>query len=214
MSADNATQPDDGYHTAELHAMDEETARAELTVNQFERWEKIQDLHESAAENREQWEQEAETVHDLTVNADLEALGTEVDLYGNDVLVHINEDRDGEAFEAVAEELQATIGEVTPADADDLDPEDIPDLDDEDTETLVRAFAQLYDIALARWNGTDWADLPEHEREAILESAREQWGASAFIMGVFDCLMAIREQQAESQEAVESFLGETGRGRR
>ncbi len=94
----------------ELRRMDEQEARQSLTVAEYERWESINQLHDEAEETREQWEEEEQEVSDLVVRADPEQLGTEVDLFGNDVLVRVDSEdrRFREAAESLSDERSWT----------------------------------------------------------------------------------------------------------
>lgn len=198
MSADSE------YTTLDLRRMDEQDARHTLTVAEFERWEKLHDLTDSAAETRERWADESEQVLDITVNADADALGTEVDVYGNDLLVHVDsEDRQfRQAAEALDDELQST------------DTDEVDALDAETRERLADAILDVLDACILRWNGTEWGDLPDEKRYAVLGDARAKWGLDATLAAMFDIVIAIREDHEEKKEVVESFLGEERRGRR
>ena len=98
------------YSPSELEAMSDDEARSELTVEQYERREKLLDLLADAAENEQELAADEERVEDLVVHADPEALGTEVDVFGNDLLVQV--ESDDPAFRAVAEELDDEFGDI------------------------------------------------------------------------------------------------------
>jgi len=202
MSTDS--DPDDdqtqAYSVSELRAMDEQTARQTLTVDQYERWDSLQDLYDQAEANRDRFAREDEQVHDLTVHADPEALGTDVQLYGNDLLVHL--DSDDPTFRAVHDEYQDLVGDVDDADLDALE---------ENREAVANAIIELFDCLLVRWNGTDWERLSPEQRRGVLADAREAWGFDALVLGWGEVMAAIRETREQQAEAVESFRGETGR---
>lgn len=205
MSTDSNADDDQtqAYSISELRAMDEQTARQTLTVDQYERWDSLQALYDQAEANRDRFAREDERVHDLTVHADPEALGTEVTLYGNDLLVHL--DSDDPTFQAVHDEYQDLVGDVDDADLDALE---------DNREAVADAIIELFDCLLVRWNGTDWEDLSPEQRRGVLADAREAWGFDALVLGWGEVMTAIREAREQQAEAVESFRGETGRGHR
>lgn len=201
-----STQNDgsDERSTLELRQMDEETARNTLTVAEYERWEQLHELMDGAAETRERWAEEDELVADLTVHADMEQLGTEVDLFGNDVLVHIDsEDRE---FRAATDRVDSIIG--------DTDPEEIDELDDEATAKAADALVEMLDTVLVRWNGHEWGALDDDTRASVLQSARAKWGVDGLLLAWFDIAAAVREDREERVEAVDSFRGAQRPGRR
>lgn len=194
---------DDGHSPRELREMDEQTARQTLTVGEFERWESLQDLYDQAEATRERFSREDDRVHDLTVHADPEALGTQVTVYGNDLLVHL--DSDDPAFRAVHEEYQDLVG--------DTDADNLAALED-NREAVADAVVELLDCLILRWNGWEWDDLPQEQRRAVLADARAKWGFDALMLAWADVMGAIREDREEAAEMVKSFRGEKGRGGR
>jgi len=192
----------------ELRAMDDETARSTLTVEQYERRENLIDLHEQADETREEWADQAETVADVTVNADPADLGTALELYGNDIIVRVDETADG--LEESMQTLEAEFGDI--AEADPTDAEVMIDgVGEDDIDRLADIVADLYDAVLVRWNGTDWERLSPEQRRGVLADAREAWGFDALVLGWGEVMAAIRETREQQAEAVESFRGETRR---
>jgi len=198
MSADTE------YSAVDLRRMDKETARNTLTVTEYERWEKIQQLDDEAEETREQWADEEDTVAEITVNADMEQLGTELDLYGNDVLVHV--DSQNTALEDHADAVDDILGDV--------DPEDVDSLTQSDLDDVLGHLLDMLDIALVRWNGTEWADLPEDARADTLARIGESWGVEAVLMAWFDIAEAMHAEREEKVSAIESFRNPERRGRR
>lgn len=202
MSMDTGSD-EDSYSPRELRQMDEQTARRTLTVDQYERWESLQDLYDRAEQTRERFAREDEQVHDLTVHADPDALGTEVRLYGNDLLVHL--DSDDPEFRAIHDEYQDLVGDV--------DEDDLAALED-NRDAVADAVVEMLDCLLLRWNGTAWDSLPADYRRETLQEAREKWGFDALMVGWAEVMGAIREDREEAAEVVESFRGEAGRGHR
>lgn len=202
----HAEDREDGpEHTpGELLAMDEQTARETLTVQQFGRYEKLHELEADADETKERWAEENERVTELTVHADAEKLGTEVDWYGNDVLVHV--DSDDAAFRDTIETFREEF--------DDVGTDEIDTLEPERAETLTSHLLTLLDHLVVQWNGHDWDALPQAERDAILSEARDKWGLDAAFGALMDAMTAIRKEREEQVDVVESFRSETGRGDR
>lgn len=193
----------DGYGVTELRQMDEQTARQTLTVAEYGRWEKLNDLHDQAEATREQWADEAETVADLTVHADVDDLGTEVDVYGNDLLVHVDPEDD---------DLTDAAGTLDDAfDEDELDTPD--ELADDRKQLVVENLQTMLDAVIVRWNGTDWDDLGESTRRGVLDDAREKWGVDGLMLAWVDIAAAVHEDREEKVSAIDSFQPET-RGRR
>lgn len=185
------------YTPEQLRRMDDDTARAELTVDQFERREKIIALHDGADEQRAEWEAEDERVTDLVVHADPELLGTEVDLYGNDVLVHM--DTDDDALVGTIRSLESEFGDV--------DRDDIDLLDAGSREEFAAYVTDALDAMIVRWNGHGWGDLGDAERRAILADAREKWGLDAMFLGLVDAITAVQRDREERVDVVDSFRG-------
>lgn len=192
MSADSER---DGRGIVELREMSEEEARNELTVVEYERWEKLHELEEGAEETREEWEREDEVVSDVVVHADKEALGTEVELYGDTVLVHVNSESRG---------LQQTVKKIEAFEEDLTDPDEFGEAE---AERVTELLIEFFDEILVRYNDTEWASLSAAERESVLHRARSAWGLDAFILAYIDVMEAIHEDREERVGAVESFLG-------
>lgn len=200
MSSDTT----DGYTVTELRRMDEEAARTTLTVAEYERWESINALHDQAEETRQQWDDEAETVADLTVHADVDDLGTEVDVYGNNLLVHI--DSEDDALTDAAETLDDAFGE------DELD--DPGELDDDRKAEVVENLVTMIDAVIVRWNGTEWNDLGESTRRGVLGDARAKWGVDGLMLAWVDIASAVHEDREEKVSVIDSFRDPERRGRR
>lgn len=180
----------DRRNAAELRAMDEETARQTLTVQEYERRERIIETHEQAAEQREAWAEQEREITDIVVHADIEQLGTRVDIFGNDLLVHLDvEDR---RVRAVADELE-TIQDKH----DGVDAADAADLSQEDIDELAEPLVELLDLVIRRWNGTAWRSLDDDHRRAILADAREKWSIDGLLVAfaqITDAVEADREE--------------------
>lgn len=200
-----ATDSGPDYTRRELREMDEQTARNTLTVAEYERWERIQDLYEQREDTLDEWDSQEQTVADVTVHADAETLGTEIELYGNELLVRVRPD---------SRRLQQVRGRLddNDIDLDNPDAEDVADIDEETQEAIADALTSLLDAILVRWNGTKWRDLSPEQREAILADARQAWGLDGLLFGVVQVIRAVHEDQNRRVEDVKSFLGEAGAG--
>jgi len=184
--------------------MDRETARQTLPIAEFERWEKLHDLIDNAEATRERWDDEDAEVAELTVHADMDALGTDLDLYGNDVTVHVSE-----ANQEATAHLRTLQREFS-----DVAPEEVPDLSDGDRERIADALVDAYDAVLVRWNGNAWADLDESLRASVLADARAKWGIDGLLMGWIDIADAVHSDREDKLDVVESFRDPERRGDR
>jgi len=202
MSTDDGDASSESYTPEQLRQMDDEEARRTLTVQQYERRESIIDLIDQAEQNQQEWADEDERVVDLTVHADDQDLGTELDLYGNDVVVRISPDDD--EFRAVAERVEDDYGDLDDSDG-------LPDgVDDE----LADALLEMLDLALVEWNGVDWATLTPGEREAMRADIREKWGLDGLLVAWMKHIPeAIHEDREEVVSTIESFRSPEWRGR-
>lgn len=192
------------FTPGQLRRMDDDEARRELTVEQYERREKIIALHEGADEQEREWADEDRRVEELTVHADPDQLGTPVDVYGNDLLVKVNPEDEG--FREAATYLEDQYGDVGV--------EEAVDLDEAATEDIAARMLQMLDACLLRWNGTDWSDLPEDTRRDTLDAAYGKWGLDGLMAGWADIVVAINEEREEQLDVIESFRNPEGRGRR
>lgn len=192
---------DADYTPGQLRRMDEQQARETLTVKQFERWEKLQELDEEAAETKRDWSDQRETVTDLVVHADREALGTHVEIYGNDLLVRIHSEN--EQFREAAEGLNDAFGDEEEA---------LEDLSVTEREDLAGHLLNMLDAVLLEWNGTPWDSVPKPDRFEILTRARNKWNLDGLLLAWFDIADTINDEREEHMDVVDSFRVER-RGR-
>lgn len=201
-----ATNTDDGRRSiTDLRRMDRDEARATLSVPEFERWEGLQERFAAAEETRAEWEAADDLATDITVHADREKLGTEVDVFGNDVLVRVDPESPG--LRDRVEATEARFG------GDD----DIDELDEAAAADLREKMVGIYEEIVVEWNGhdfTDDGDLTETARRQVFADAAEKWGLRGLFMGLADIIAAVRDDQETRLEAVDSFRGSQGRGRR
>ena len=192
------------YSVVDLRRMDEQEARNTLPVAQFERWQKLRELDEGAKQTQEEWDDQAEQVEDLVVRADPEALGTELDLMGNPVLVRVSPD-DAE-LQAIANSLEDNYGDIEETDPTDLDEQVVDEIADH--------LLQMLDCSLVRWNGHTWDALGPETRQDVLDQAREKWGLDGLMLAWVEIGNAVEEDMGEKMGVVEKFRGEAGRGHR
>lgn len=200
------------YSAHDLKRMDEQTARETLTVAQYERWEDVQALYDQVADTEQQWEQEAATVADVTVSADMDDLGTRVELYGNDLLVHA--DIEAPEFRAAMERLDEEFGDVTVENPDADGAAAFGDVDDDRLEAMADHLLEMLDIVLVRWDGTAWDALTDDQQQTILQQARSGWGIAGLLKAWGEIAVAIREDYEEMEATMQSFRGEERRGHR
>jgi len=202
------TDTDDGYNSLELRQMDEQTARTTLTVAEYERWEQLHEMVDRAEQTRERWADEDEQVADIEVAAEMDQLGTEVDIYGNDLLVRLNPE--SEKLQAVKPRLEAYQSEV----GDIQSGEDIDQLTEADAEELVSILLDLLDAVILKWRGTEWDSLAEHQRVSILETARSKWGIDGLANAWAEIIEAVERKQDDRRDVIESFRNPERRGDR
>jgi len=197
---------DDGleYSAHELKRMDEETARNTLTVTQFERWESIQELYDDADETQDEWDAQAETVAEVTVSADMESLGVEVDVFGNDLLVHA--DTEDPEFQRHAQTLDDEFGDVDGSNVESVAPERL--------DRLADHLVEMLDLVIVRWDDTEWNELTDGQRHGVLSDAREQWGIEGLLLAWADIAASIYEDRDERMGRIEKFREPERRGDR
>lgn len=198
-----STDTDTEWSDSELLAMNEREARETLTVAWFDRWEKLNDLHAEADETRDEWRDQDATVQELTVNADLSDLGTDVELYGNDIVVHL--DPEDPEVKRLSEKAEEVLSEY------DSEGEEVSD---GEIDQAAGFLVDLFDEMLVEWNGVEWADVPEEQRRQTLQEARESWGVMGLANGKARVLQAIYEEQDERMDVIEKFRRPERRGRR
>lgn len=198
----------------ELRVMDEATARQTLPVAQFERWERLQELYEEAEKTKAEWADQAETVEQIVVHADAQELGTELEVFGNDVLVHV--DSSDEAFVETAERVKTTLDTIRESDTDGEN-EGAPDptaLDSDAREVVADGLCDLFDLVLVRWNDHEWDVLSPDARQAVLQRAHDKWGVDGLLLAWLEVVSAVAEDRSERVEVIEKFRDPTRRGNR
>lgn len=190
--ADSQTE----WTPGQLMQMDESEARSTLTVDEFDRWEKLTELNEDAEETKFEWQEQSKQVQEVTVNADMEQLGTSLDLFGNSVLVHIDpSDRQFRQAMSGLEDYQ-----------DDFDHEsEVVELDEETQEEIANRLQAMLDAVLVKWNGTRWSNIPDGKRAAVLAQCRDKWGVDGLMLGWINIGQAVNEEREDIEETIKSF---------
>lgn len=192
------------YTPGDLRAMDDEEAREELNINQYERREKLLELDAEAEATADRFAEEEETVHGIAVATDPEELGTRVETMGNELLVHL--DRENRHVKQHLNALQDLADEN----------DDVPDpeaLDEENVDAAVEHVLGLLRAAVVRWNGAEFRTLSETERDDVLARARAGWGADGVLLAFSDILLAVAEERQEREAAMQSFRSAPRDGR-
>lgn len=202
----------DGYSPFELRDMDEQTARETLTVAEYEEWEQIQDLYAQKRETEQRWEEQAETVADVTVSADMTDLGVEVELFGNTLLVYA--DLEDPAFRDSVETLESEFGDIEIEDPAADGAAAFGDVDADRLDDMAEHLVAMLRSVLVRWDGTPWADLSADQQDAILASVREQWGITGLLKAWGEISYAIRADYDELEARIEKFRSPERRGDR
>lgn len=182
----------------ELRQMSDEEARQSLTVDEYERREKLIELHEQADETRERWAEEERQIAEITVQADMEQLGTRVDVFGNDLLVHL--DSDDRQLTQAAGKLEDLREQYADVDADELE-----ELPTEDKNAMLGHLQTMLDCVIVEWGDQRWSNLREDQRADILADAAEKWGLDGIMLAWVDIAAAVNEDRQERMEVVESF---------
>jgi len=180
------------YRPTELVRMSDEEV-ADLSDEEQQRREKLLALHSESEETKKDWADQRQRITDIVVNADREALGTRVDVFGNDLLVRVHSENTD--LRESAERLESFAD----------DEREMADLPAEDREDLAAYLIEMLDAVLLEWNGTDWTDLPEDERYGVLFRAREDWALDGLLSAWLNIAAAISEERDEQMEVVDRF---------
>lgn len=196
MSLEDTTNP--GRKTPnELRSMSEEEAEMWLDGDEYDRWERLHRLDAQRKETQAEWdEQEQKTVATL-VKADMGDLTTDLDIYGNDVSVLVNLDREQRALMRAIQDKYAGV-------------EDIEDLTETEIDALESMLADWIEVVVHEFNGTKLDDLSEEKRRTLTLQMVEKWGLRATMMAMVDIIEAINVQDEQTMEMVEKFRGTSG----
>lgn len=199
MSLHDTTNPDEREQKTpeQLLRMDDEEANMWLSDAEHERREKLKELYEGAEETREEWQEQEKATVETLIEADMGELTTKLDLYGNDVEVLLNLDRDQrQLIERIQTKYEG---------ADDIDK-----LNESEVQRLESMLAEFFEIVFHSFNGERLDDLGSQKAALLTESVVEEWGIRASIYAMIEIIETINEQDEETMERVQKFRGETG----
>jgi hypothetical protein len=208
MSTDTPQSPSSfgDYTLTELRNMDEATAKTELSYQQFQTWESLNDKLDEHEDRVAEWQDADADVTDTIVFADRSDLATDVNIMGNDLAVYYGPTDDD--IRDAAEALQERFDIDTD---DELTVEDVPD---GAVEFVEARLADLITAAVVEWNGTHWNDLGVEARDDIHERIREKWGTAALMDAWVEIQVSVEDNRNERLERIEKFRNPTRRGDR
>jgi hypothetical protein len=202
---------------AELREMDEATAKRELSMVEYQRWESLNDHLNEAEQNREELAEADAEVHDMLVNADPRDYAAELSVWGNDLAVYYSPEDTAirDAAERIAETFDVDLDGDLDAQAERITEDDVHEgmLDD-----AKDALVDLVFAAVVEWNGRRWDDLSpaerEHIRTTIASPRPDGWGLTGLMEGWDDIQTAVDEKREEKFDVVRKFRPEERGGDR
>lgn len=196
---------DSGRTMAELRAMDEATAKTELSFQEYQTWESLNDKLDEHEATVKEFEDAEEATTDAIVFADRSDLATDVSIMGNSVAVYY--DPSDDSIRDPAERLQERF------DIDDADGLDADDVPEEEIEFVETALVDLICAAIIEWDGTHWDDLSPADTDAIRRGIGD-WGLAAMMDAWVEIQVAVEENRDARLERVEKFRDPERRGNR
>jgi hypothetical protein len=190
---------------AELRAMDEPTAKTELSFQEFQTWESLNEKLDEHEQTKQDWQDIDESTTDAIVFSDRSDLAADVDVMGNGLSVYYGpEDSD---IREPAKRLQERF------DLDDADGLDADDVPEEDIEFVADCLIDLIEAAVVDWNGTHYDDLSPRECEFIRDGIRD-WGLAAMMDAWVEIQVSVEENRNKRLERIEKFRSPERRGDR
>jgi len=210
MSTDTTT---DERTITELRRMDEAEAKR-LPHYEYERWERLTDLHEQADEQRQEWQEDARVANDVLVYSDTRDLAAEVTVFGNSLLVYYSVEN--ESLREIADGLADIFGVDMDAvgDGDDAPELTSDDVADDDIEQCKAKLADLIGVAVVEWNGTPWDDIPPQKRDDIKDRIAAEWKLDGLMDAWTEIQLAVESNRDDRLERVEKFRNPQRRGDR
>jgi len=213
-----STHGDDGRDRIpahELRRMDDSRAQ-HLPHYEYERWEKLTELHDRADEQRAEWQEDARIATDTLVFADASDLSASVSVFGNDLAVYYAPD--DPRIRDAAERLADVFGIDADADPEELENVTTDDVAEEDLHDAKTVLADLVLVAVVEWNGDALDDLPpaadEQIRTTITSDPPTGWGLAGLMDAWTVIQTAVEEQRDERLERVRKFRNPERRGDR
>lgn len=196
---------DSGRTMAELRAMDEATAKTELSFQEFQTWESLNERLDEHEQTKQDWEDIDEATTDAIVFSDRSDLAADVSVMGNDLSVYYGpEDSD---IRDPAQRLQERF------DIDDADGLDVDDVPDEDIEFVADCLIDLIEAAVVDWNGTHYDELSPQDLAFIRDGIRD-WGLAAMMDAWVEIQVSVEENRNERLERIQKFRSPERRGDR
>jgi len=214
----SATTTDGGYAVTELRRMDETTARSELTVNEYERWESVNKHLDDAEEVRQEWADNEREATDILVNSDPAYLASDIEVWGNELSVYYGPEdtRLREAVEGLGDSVGVDLESI-----DDMADDELPsadEIDDDAIEATKDALVEMISVALVEINGHRWTDLTVGERETTLSQIRQSrphgWGLAGLMDAWTEIQVAVESNRDDRLERVRKFRNPERRGDR
>jgi len=196
---------DSGRTMAELRAMDEPTAKAELSFREYQTWESLNDKLDKHEQTKQDWQDIDEATTDAIVFADRSDLAADVSVMGNDLSVYYGpEDSD---IRDPAKRLQERF------DIDDADGLDADDVPEEDIEFVADCLIDLIEAAVVDWNGTHYDELSPQDLAFIRDGIRD-WGLAAMMDAWVEIQVSVEENRNDRLERIQKFRDPERRGDR
>jgi hypothetical protein len=197
----------------ELRRMSESEAKR-LPHYEYERWERLTELHEQADEQRQEWQEDARVANDVLVYSDTRDLAAEVTVFGNSLLVYYSVEN--ESLRKIADDLADIFGVDMDAvgDGDDAPELTSDDVADEDIEQCKAKLADLIGVAVVEWNGTSWDDIPPQKRDDIKDRIAAEWKLDGLMDAWTEIQLAVESNRDDRLERVEKFRSPERRGDR
>jgi len=196
---------DGGRTMAEYRQMDEATAKTELSYQEFQTWESLNEKLDEHEQTKEDWQDIDEATTDAIVFADRSDLAVDLTIMGNDISAYYGPEDDD--VRDAAERLQERF------DLDETDGLDADDVPEEDVEFVADALIDLICAAVIRWDDTHWDDLSPRAVEAIRDGIRD-WGLAALMDAWVEVQVSVEESRNERLERIEKFRDPERRGDR
>ena len=196
---------DSGRTMAELRAMDESTAKTELSFQEFQTWESLNERLDEHEQTKQDWQDIDEATTDAIVFSDRSDLAADVSVMGNDLSVYYGpEDSD---IRDPAKRLQERF------DIDDADGLDADDVPEEDIEFVADCLIDLIEAAVVDWNGTHYDELSPQDLAFIRDGIRD-WGLAAMMDAWVEIQVSVEENRNDRLERIQKFRSPERRGDR
>jgi len=196
---------DSGRTMAELRAMNESTAKTELSFQEYQTWESLNDKLDEHEQTKQDWQDIDEATTDAIVFSDRSDLAADVSVMGNDLSVYYGpEDSD------IRDPAQRLQERFDIDDADGLDADDVPD---EDIEFVADCLIDLIEAAVVDWNGTHYDELSPQDLAFIRDGIRD-WGLAAMMDAWVEIQVSVEENRNDRLERIQKFRSPERRGDR